>query len=74
MCDSVGWASFTASLDSLKRRGLMVCVGTASGPMGCVLRCVECPETGGDTIWANMVLAYEKLPEAVKLEVCIFNQ
>lgn len=29
--DSVGKATFTASLDSLKRRGLMVCVGTASG-------------------------------------------
>jgi len=29
--DSVGKATFMASLDSLKRRGLMVCVGTASG-------------------------------------------
>ncbi|RZI39930.1 quinone oxidoreductase [Herbaspirillum sp. HC18] len=29
--DSVGKDTFTASLDSLKRRGLMVCVGTASG-------------------------------------------
>lgn len=29
--DSVGKSTFTASLDSLKRRGLMVCVGTASG-------------------------------------------
>ena len=27
-------------------------------PLGCVLRCVECPPVGGDTIWANMVLAY----------------
>ncbi len=33
-------------------------------PFGCVLRCVECPPVGGDTMWANMVLAYEKLPEA----------
>jgi taurine dioxygenase len=24
-------------------------------PMGCVLRCVECPPVGGDTMWANMV-------------------
>jgi taurine dioxygenase len=32
--------------------------------MGCVLRCVECPPVGGDTMWANMVLAYEKLPDA----------
>lgn len=29
--DSVGKSTFNASLDSLKRRGLMVCVGTASG-------------------------------------------
>lgn len=31
--DSVGKDTFNASLDSLKRRGLMVCVGTASGPI-----------------------------------------
>ena len=31
--DSVGKSTFTGSLDSLKRRGLMVCVGTASGPI-----------------------------------------
>ena len=31
--DSVGQSTFTASLDSLKRRGLLVCVGTASGPI-----------------------------------------
>ena len=31
--DSVGKDTFTSSLDSLKRRGLMVCVGTASGPI-----------------------------------------
>jgi NADPH2:quinone reductase len=29
--DSVGRSTFMSSLDSLKRRGLMVCVGTASG-------------------------------------------
>lgn len=29
--DSVGKSTFMSSLDSLKRRGLMVCVGTASG-------------------------------------------
>lgn len=29
--DSVGKTTFMASLDSLRRRGLMVCVGTASG-------------------------------------------
>jgi NADPH2:quinone reductase len=31
--DSVGKTTFLSSLDSLKRRGLMVCVGTASGPI-----------------------------------------
>ena len=34
--------------------------------MGAVLRCVECPPVGGDTMWANMALAYEKLPEHIK--------
>jgi taurine dioxygenase len=38
-------------------------------PFGCVLRCVECPPVGGDTMWANMVLAYEKLPERVKAQI-----
>ena len=31
--DSVGKDTFAASLDSLKRRGLLVCVGTSSGPI-----------------------------------------
>ena len=38
-------------------------------PFGCVLRCVECPPCGGDTIWANMALAYEKLPEHIKQQI-----
>ncbi|SDE42378.1 TauD/TfdA dioxygenase family protein [Rhodococcus tukisamuensis] len=38
-------------------------------PMGCVLRCIEGPEVGGDTIWVNMALAYEKLPERVKEQI-----
>jgi taurine dioxygenase len=38
-------------------------------PFGCVLRCVECPPVGGDTIWANMVLAYENLPAHVKEQI-----
>ncbi len=38
-------------------------------PMGCVLRCVECPPVGGDTMWANMVLAYEKLPQYIKDQI-----
>jgi taurine dioxygenase len=33
---------------------------------GCVLRCVECPPVGGDTLWANMALAYQRLPQHVK--------
>ena len=40
-----------------------------SPPMGCVLRCVECPPVGGDTMWSNMVLAYEKLPEVIKAQI-----
>lgn len=38
-------------------------------PMGCVLRCVECPEVGGDTMWANMVLAYDRLPDDIKTRI-----
>ncbi len=38
-------------------------------PMGCVLRCVECPPVGGDTMWANMALAYENLPANVKTQI-----
>ncbi len=38
-------------------------------PFGCVLRCIECPPVGGDTLWANMVLAYERLPEHVKAQI-----
>jgi taurine dioxygenase len=35
-------------------------------PMGCVLRCVETPAVGGDTIWVNMVEAYTRLPAYIK--------
>jgi taurine dioxygenase len=38
-------------------------------PFGCVLRCVECPEVGGDTMWVNMAAAYERLPERVKTQI-----
>jgi taurine dioxygenase len=38
-------------------------------PMGAVLRCIECPEVGGDTIWVNMVEAYERLPDEVKKKI-----
>ena len=38
-------------------------------PMGAVLRCIECPEIGGDTIWVNMVQAYEELPEDIQRKI-----
>jgi taurine dioxygenase len=38
-------------------------------PFGCVLRCVETPEVGGDTIWVNMAKAYEDLPEHIKAQI-----
>lgn len=36
---------------------------------GAVLRCIECPPVGGDTMWANMALAYERLPDTVKEQI-----
>jgi taurine dioxygenase len=38
----------------------------AAPQFGAVLRCVETPPVGGDTMWANMVLAYDRLPQDVK--------
>ncbi len=38
-------------------------------PMGAVLRCIECPEVGGDTIWVNMEAAYERLPDEIKTRI-----
>jgi taurine dioxygenase len=38
----------------------------ATPSMASVLRCVECPAAGGDTIWVNMALAYENLPASLK--------
>jgi taurine dioxygenase len=38
-------------------------------PFGCVLHCVECPPVGGDTMWANMVEAYARLPEDIKARI-----
>lgn len=35
-------------------------------PMGAVLRCLECPPVGGDTIWSNMARAYADLTDSVK--------
>lgn len=38
-------------------------------PMGGVLRCIECPPVGGDTIWVNMVAAYNNLPDEIKTKI-----
>jgi taurine dioxygenase len=38
-------------------------------PMGCVLRCVETPPVGGDTIWVNMAEAYRRLPEDIRTKI-----
>ena len=38
-------------------------------PMGAVLRCIECPEVGGDTIWVDMAAAYRHLPEDIKQRI-----
>ncbi|HVJ59307.1 MAG TPA: TauD/TfdA family dioxygenase [Burkholderiaceae bacterium] len=37
--------------------------------MGAVLRCTAAPEVGGDMLWADMALAYERLPEQVKARI-----
>ncbi|OIJ65112.1 TauD/TfdA dioxygenase family protein [Streptomyces mangrovisoli] len=37
--------------------------------MGAVLRCVESPPVGGDTIWVNMAEAYRRLPDPVKAQI-----
>lgn len=37
--------------------------------MGAVLRCIESPEVGGDTIWVNMVEAYKQLPDDIKKRI-----
>ena len=35
-------------------------------PMGAVLRCVECPPVGGDTVWSNMARAYADLSDDIR--------
>lgn len=37
--------------------------------LGAVLRLVQVPELGGDTLWADMEAAYENLPDAVKEKI-----
>jgi taurine dioxygenase len=38
-------------------------------PMGALLRCVETPEVGGDTIWVNMAEAYRRLPAHIRTQI-----
>lgn len=38
-------------------------------PLGCVLRCVQTPPVGGDTIWVNMAEAYRRLPGSIKEQI-----
>ena len=38
-------------------------------PMGAVLRCIDCPPVGGDTIWADMGRAYAELPDHIKATI-----
>lgn len=41
--------------------------------MGSMLRCVQCPEVGGDTLWINMAAAYDNLPADVKASIAKFD-
>ena len=38
-------------------------------PMAAILYAIEIPPAGGDTYWANMVAAYETLPEELKRRI-----
>ncbi|MEV6017084.1 MULTISPECIES: TauD/TfdA family dioxygenase [unclassified Streptomyces] len=37
--------------------------------MGAVLRCIEGPPVGGDTIWVNMAEAYRRLPDEIRTKI-----
>jgi taurine dioxygenase len=39
---------------------------TADYPEASILRAIEIPEAGGDTLWANTATAYDDLPDALK--------
>jgi taurine dioxygenase len=36
---------------------------------GAVLRCTEAPPVGGDMLWSNMAMAYERLPDHIKTQI-----
>lgn len=38
-------------------------------PFGAILRMVECPPVGGDTVFADMAAAYDNLPKEVKEKI-----
>jgi taurine dioxygenase len=38
----------------------------ATPSMASILRCIECPESGGDTLFVNMGAAYRGLPDSIK--------
>jgi taurine dioxygenase len=37
--------------------------------LGSILRCIECPSVGGDTLFADMYAAYDGLPQRIKERV-----
>ncbi len=37
--------------------------------LGSILRCIECPSVGGDTLFADMYAAYDGLPQRIKARV-----
>lgn len=41
----------------------------ATPPFGAVLRAVEVPEVGGDTLWLDAAAAYDCLPEALRTRI-----
>ena len=38
--------------------------------LGSILRAIELPEVGGDTLFSNMVMAYEDLDDGLKERLC----
>ena len=37
--------------------------------LGSILRAIELPDNGGDTLFANMVMAYDRLSDAMKEKI-----